>query len=589
MTGGVDVESATTECGLNMDEIVVPVVVSQVDTYVGYLADIFLSGYPIFPVVSTPENYQEAEAFQSIVEDHAMRGRYARHFLINFYDAMKYNFTASEIEWCQLDNYSMPDALDSLTTGKRGPQAQGMSINKIKRLDPYNIIYDRRVDPVDVPYSGTYAGYVEILPEMELKRRLNYYKKTGFGYNETKSFGSGYAAHAAPFAIGHYKEKPQISNIIARSSLQNASIADWDNFFLGEKYRSKNRRDYSDMFVHTTLYCRLIPQAMNIGGTDSHMPQVWKLCVINDHFVVYAARIFTIYDTLPIYISQPREDGFGIQTNSVGENAIDFQEGASRLFGIRLNAARRAVMDRAIYDPDLISASHLNSPIPAPKIPLRDRSLISGKGIAEAYHQIPFDSRGTESVISDLATVLGLADQVNGTNKPSQGQFQRGNKTRREWVDTMEGAHNRLRLPAISMEMQFFLPLKEQIKLNIFQNSGSVAGTYQNPGNGDIYQVDAEMIERIRTKVQQFQIADGFHPAEKLASGDVLQMGFQTIQNSPLLAQHFGPALPYIFSHLMQLGGVKRFDQYIQMAQRMMEKEGGAASGGIPPAPTPAV
>lgn len=583
-TGGVDTTSATTHCGINLEEITVPVVVSQVDTYVGYLADIFLSGYPLFPVVSTPDSMKEAEAFQSIIEDHAMRGRYARQFLMNFYDGVKYNLTAAEIAWYQQDTYSYPDALESLS-GRGGPQPQGLSINQIKRLDPYNLIYDRRVEPVDVPYAGTYAGYVEAIPEIDLKRKLLRYNTTGFGYNTNVAFNKGYGAIAAPFAIGHYKEKPQISNIIARQSLQNASLTDWDAFMLGDKYRRQSRGDYSDMFVHTTLYCRIIPSAVGISGPNSDRPQVWKLCVVNDHYIVHAMRIFTIYDMLPIIIGQPREDGFGIQTNSIGENGIDFQEGASKLFGIRLSSARRAVMDRAIYDPEMINSSHLNSPMPAPKIPLRDRSAIAGKTIEQAYKQIPFDSRGTETVINDLATVLSLADQVNGTNKPTQGQFQRGNKTRREWTDTMEGAYNRLRLPALCFEMQFFTPLKEQIKLNIFQNSGEVEGTYQNPGNGDLYEVDAQMIEQIRKKVHKFQVADGFHPAEKIASGDILQFGFQTIQNSPQLQASYGPALPYIFAHMMQLGGVKGFDQYTQMAQRLMQQSPNGQQP-VTPAPT---
>lgn len=579
MTGGVDRSTADIECGLNLDEITIPVVVSQVDTYVGYLADIFLSGYPIFPVVSTPESYKEAEAFQSIIEEHAVRSRYARQFLMNFYDGIKYNLTAAEIAWHQIDTYSYPSALDLLNPDPQAPKPQGLSINRIKRLDPYNLIYDRRVEPADVPYCGTYAGYVEVLPEIELKRKLIQYQKTGFGYYTNQAFTAGYGAIAAPFAIGHYKEKPQISNYISRQSLQNGSLMDWDSYMLG-KQNSKVRGNYSDMFTHTTLYCRLIPANLGITGPGNDIPQVWKICIVNDTYVVYAAREYTIYDMLPIIIAQPREDGFGMQTNSVGESAIDFQEGASKLFGIRLNSARRAVMDRAIYDPDMINPSHLNSPIPAPKIPLRDRSQIAGKTIEQAYKQIPFDSRGTETVINDLATLLGLAETVNGTNKPIQGQFQKGNKSRKEWEDTMGGAHNRLRLPALSYEIQFFLPLKEQIKLNIFQHPGEIEGTYQNPGNGDIYEVNMEMIEQIKKKVKQFKIADGMLPSDKIAASDVLQFGFQTIQNSPILQQHYGPALPYIFAHMMQMGGVMGFDQYTQMALRMQQQ--GQANGQLP-------
>jgi hypothetical protein len=564
---GVDVAAGSTICSTSESKITLPITVSQVDSYVGYLADIFCSGYPIFPVVSPPLKRKEAEGLQSIIDDHAMRGRYVRQMMMNMFDAVKYDLSACELDWCPLDTYAIPDAYSSLTDGRNGAQKSVFSINKMNRISPYNLIMDRRVAPVDVPYMGEYAGYVEAISGIELERRINYYNYTGNAYNTNSARKAGIdpISGVGFYVLGCYREIPQVSNTLVAPNLRTAGLVDWGHYLTGvPDFKGGRPNYYSSMYESVTLYVRIIPKNHKIYNEEGSLPQVWKLVILNDEILIYAARIYSVYDTLPIYISQPREDGLGLQSISVGEGAIDFQETASQLFQIRINSARRAIMDRAIYDPTMINPSHLSGGSVSPKIPLRDRSQSAGRTIEDAYKQIPFDSRGTETVIQDVGTLLKMADNLNGTNQPFQGQFQKGNKTRKEWTDTMEGATNRLRLSALAMEYQFFLPIKEQIKLNIFQYGAT--GPYQNAQTGSMVEVTPELLDSIRKNIQAFQLADGFHPAEKLASTDVLSAGMQLMMNSPVLAAQLGPALPQIWAHLMSLGGVKGIDQYLPQA-----------------------
>jgi hypothetical protein len=283
---------------------------------------------------------------------------------------------------------------------------------------------------------------------------------------------------------------------------------------------------------------------------------------------------------IPVFFTQPFEDGFAMQTKSLAENSIPFQEAASDLFSIRLNSARRAISDRAIYDPQMINPSDINAPYPAPKIPLRDGNSLSGKKITDAYAQIPFDSRGTETVVSDMGQVIGMADRMHGLNQPMQGQFQKGNKTRKEWDDTMEAGKNRMRLPALAIEYQMMLPIKEMIKLNIYQYG--VDGVFQDMTNGKSYKIDRQALEEIRTKVGGFKLADGFHPAEKMASTQMIQEGMAMISQSPVLQATLGPLLPAMWAHLMSLGGVKGLDQYIPQ-----QPAGQAGQPAQPAAPAP--
>ena len=40
--------AGSTPCSIQVDELIVPIVISQADGFVGYLAELYLSGYPIF-------------------------------------------------------------------------------------------------------------------------------------------------------------------------------------------------------------------------------------------------------------------------------------------------------------------------------------------------------------------------------------------------------------------------------------------------------------------------------------------------------------------------------------------------------------
>ena len=575
---GEDVlRSELNACGISIDEITIPIVISHIDSYVGYLADVYLSGYPIFPVVSDPDNMEEAEAFQSILDVHALQGRYSRQLGMAFTDASKYNFCAAEVDWAPLSDYELVSALAQVKDNKPQFQPSKSHFNKIKRLDPYNTIIDLSVLPVDVPMHGEFGGYIEMLSHVELRRKLAYYESTTNGYNTSQAQFSSLDT-VGTVGSQYYKEKPRISNYITDRQYRNGIVFDWIGYLTGTRHSSG--KQFHNCYEHLVLYARIIPSMLGIENVPAkNSPQVWKFCYVNHEKLVYAARMYNTHDSLPIYIGQPYEDGFGFQTPSVAENAIPFQSAASKLFSIRLNAARRAVMDRALYDPQMINASHMNSPVPAAKIPIRDNSRINGKTLEEAYKQIPFDSKGTETVISDMASVISIADRTNGINQPFQGQFQKGNKSRKEWTDTMEGATNRPRLRALSLEYQFILPIKEQIKFNVFQYG--VTGNYQSPQTGTSYEITPELMERMKKKISQFKLADGFHPSDKIASVEVLQLGMQTISNSPVIQQQWGPALPRMFAHLMSLGGVTGLEQYLPKQNPQAAPTGPAA----PPAP----
>ncbi len=553
------IDAAHTPVGVHaLPSTTPPIVVSQVDSMVGYLADVFLSGYPIFPIVSSPADKADAEALEALIDDHSVLGGYPRQLLMFLRDCVKYNMGALEVDWKSIEQYTSMDEL--LEPGTQKVQTDNKSYTSVQRSDPYNTIWDRTVAPGDVSKEGDYAGHVKLLSRTKLKRLLNRLSNDGEVFNTAEALAAGYVG-AADYSA--YRVHPQISKYVAAK--RPLSEINWYSYLTGRP-ESSNSDLYSENYELLTLYVRIQPGDFYMNVPGKRTPQIWKLLVVNQNLVVQAKRIISAYDCLPMIFGQPYEDGLGYQTQSLAEANIPFQDAASTLLNIRFNAARRAVSDRALYDPTMISPSDINAPVPAPKIPVRLNKLDSTRKISDYYHQIPFDARGTESTVQDARMIFDFSKDLMGINGPQQGQFQRGNKSVKEWNDVMGNSDNRLRCAALCLEFQVFVPLKEILKLNIMQYGDDAIVVSRNTGESIMVK-----ISQLRKKVLAFRVADGFTPKSKLASADMLRELMLMISQSPILQQAYGPGLADMFAHLAQLGGVRDLSQYKPNDQQMAQ------------------
>lgn len=552
---GIDtIPEGQTGCGncFDDDDVIPPIVVAQVDSFVAYLSEVFLTGSPLFPVVSNPTNKAWAEKLEVLLDDHAQLGKYTRQLALFIRNAVKYNFSAIELDWTSIEKFSVADSIE--TTSGRTVDRSERKFTKLKNLNVRNTVWDASIAPGDVAEHGDYAGYVERLSRMKLKRLLNKWTKEGKVYNADKAMGSAGVVQTAPTI--NYREDPQISDYIDQSTTRGRDGLDWEAWMDNRPSKRGNKGAMGAVYEIFYLYARIMPADFGITAPGPNTPQIWKFAIVNNNCMVYASRVISAYDYLPILFGQPLEDGLNYQTQSVAEGEIPFQKAAATLFNIRFAAARRAVSDRALYIPDMIKPSDINSPVPAPKIPVHI-SALSNKKIGDAYAQIPFDMRGTETTIQDAATIVQFSNQLHGVNAPRQGMFQKGNKSVKEWDDTMGSSDGRMRMPALILEAQVFTPMKDMMKLNIFQYGEDAEVTSQVSGET----LDVKMNE-LRQQVLTFRIADGYTPKAKLANTGSLTELMGMINQSPILQQAYGGHLPGMFSHFATLLGIKGFDQY---------------------------
>jgi len=524
--------------------VTVPVVMPQVEAAVTYQTSVFLTGQPIFGWVAAPDSEDAAVQYQTIIEENSIRGGWVQQFMIAFRDMFKYNLGIVEVSWDRQVTAAIETDISFGTQGK--PKEVIWEGNCVKRLDPYNTFWDSRYKPTSLYKDGEFCGYTELMSRVHLKKFINELPDKMVS-NIKAAFESGMGANAAG-GVGGIESfyMPRI-NPEALMQQDPKRSTDWMSW-AGILERPQGEMLYKNLYEVTTLYARIIPQDFRLRVPSANTPQVWKFIFVNHQVLIYAERQTNAHNYLPCLFGQPNEDGLGYQTKSLAANARPFQEIASALVNSAMAARRRAISDRGIYNPSLISEHHINSDSPTAKIPMRPAGY--NKTPNEAYYPIPFRDDQSAVAFQELPQILQMANTVNGQNQAKQGQFVKGNKTQHEYESVMANANGRDQSTSLLLEAQLFTPLKEILKINTLQYQ---AGTsIFSPTRKEVIKIDPV---KLRQSFATYKITDGLIPTDKVISAEEFAVAMQTIASSPQIgaAYNIGP----MFSYLMKTRNVE--------------------------------
>lgn len=529
--------------------IKVPIVSSETQTVAAYLAKVFINKVRLFPVVSPEGDAPAAMALQAIIAKDARYQRWGRQLLKFLNLAARYNVQGIEVENIYQKDTQVSNGEDVDTVQLDVTET---SVTRLYTIDMYNALFDYRVEPADVTIDGEYVGYNKIVSKTWLKAYGNMLSTRKQGYNLKEAYESSMSGTEQ-----YWHEKPDVTSV-QQSSIENQE--DWFNW-IGILDDPIPRMTSSSYFI-TRLYVRIIPGEFKIG-TSQH-PVIIKLTVVNLSYIIEYEEILTPLNALPILFSDLEEDGFGYQTKSVGENVLPYQEAATELLATRMEGSKRAIADRAIYDPLWIDKNDVNSRTTAAKIPLKRKLTAAGPRakLQDTYYQIPFEGQGVVNAVADLQLVLQLKDNLTGSNFLSRGQSLPGNRTLGEVDQLGESSDDKLVVKAIRVEEQVFTILKLILKSNILQSTIIEDKTF-DPDTG---KVSSATLQELRTAMLDFRIADGLKPKSAMRSPEVLSTALQFVQNSPELNQThdvggifedtMGVLDIDISKHRRQLGGI---------------------------------
>lgn len=526
--------------------VTVPVVMPQVEAAVTYQASVFLTGNPIFGVVASPMFMDEALQMETVIDDQAVRGGWARQLMMFFRDGFKYNYSALEVEWSREVTAALETDLN-FSASQAKPKEVIWEGNSIKRLDPYNTFFDARVPLTEMHTKGEFAGYTELMSRVQLKAFINKLPDK-MVENIVPAFESGLGAAVGGFSSGGIESYyiPQL-NPDAIINKNPRATTDW-MAWAGVTGAMGNgvKINYKNLYEVTTIYGRIIPSDFGMKVPSPNTPQIWKFVIINHSVLIYAERQTNAHGWIPILFGQPQEDGLMYQSKSLAQNVKPIQDVSTALMNSMIASRRRAISDRVLYDPSRISEHHINSDNPSAKIPVRPAAY--GKAVGEAVYPFPFRDDQAGIITQEIQQLNAFANVISGHNQAQQGQFVKGNKTLHEYADVMAHANGRDQMVSMLYEAQIFTPLKTILKTNILQYQGGVS--LFNREQQKVVQIDPV---KLRKAILEFKVSDGLTPTDKLINADAFQVSLQVLGSSPAIAQGYNVAP--MFSYLMKTQG----------------------------------
>lgn len=507
--------------------IEVPITFTKLDAEVSYQVGVFLTGFPIFGAVANDQYMDAALQMQALMGRDQQKFNWVAELILVLRDGLTYNICATDTYWHQ----------EYYTQGKEKNSGQGIKYegNAIKRIDPYNLIWDTSVKPNKVCTDGSFAGYVERKPYVATKKFL---QSLSDEHKITQNIGP--ALKSAMGTSLYYNPKIRQET--------TATSDDWAAFFGFES--ANGYSNDSGLYDITTLYARVIPKDLNIIAPRSGDPDVYKLIYLNGT-IVYAQRIDT--NSFPIVICQPSDYGHGVEDKGFSENLTDVQDVATSLQIARMKSMRRSVSDRALYDPSKLDARHLSSDHPEAKIPVKNAHNL--KSLSDAYYRIPFEDSLAPVYGQEFAMINSYADDISGVNKAAQGNFVKGNKTLFEFQDIMQNSRARSQVRSIVFEATLFHPIKEILKENYV--NFAIAEQLFDRATKNLVEVDPQTIQ---DALVEFKISDGLLPSSKLINSDTLQLAFQMMATVPGFAQQYDA--PKMAVRLLKGAGMEDLDDY---------------------------
>lgn len=504
----------------------VPIVMPQVETQLADLSSIFLTGYPIFGVVAPPEHQDLAAVMEAQIADNSIRFGWHRNLTLAIRDGLKYNLQAVECTW---ETLKVGSVLSAMKENSNELETTGVQVdyagNKIERWDLYNTVLDPRVAPAKMHEDGEFAGRSELISRTVLKKRMLQLPR-GTLINATKAFESGSGTITNTPGVNQFYI-PVINNnaLIDPASHQH----DW-MVIMG---MDQAKIHYAPSYEWSVLYVRLIPSEHKIQVPNApKTPRIFKLIVINRSVLIYCQPVETAHDFLPVFFGQPIEDGLNYQTKGFAENQEPFQNIATGMWASIMEGQRRQVYDRLLYDPDRVRKEDINKADAVGRIAVRNKSY--SKSVAEGVAALPYRNENQANTQQLLREVSMMADEAAGSNRAARGQFQKGNRTRAEYEDVMSGIVGRTRTMAMALESQFFMPLKETVKLNTLQ--------FQTPADflerktNTLLKLDPAALRKARIFMK---ISDGLLPSSKLMSSDLMTNITNAVLTIPALQAEY--------------------------------------------------
>lgn len=549
------------------------------ESYHSYYTSTYLGTDKVFSMTSTNENKEKAQKFDIVMGDQEKQNNWRSHLGRWFLDISKYNLGAVDVSWhTKLGYKTTVDRSTSIPKTSR--EAIIWKGNRIQHIDMYNFIFDHAVDLIELSERGEFAGYIELLSQVELFKLIKRLKtdtdQTIYDQasRENPAFDIYKVAQANTTKFNMDYREPNVTPL-GQTSIPKKAEIDWAREF-GFSSDNSQKTGYTVM----KFYFQIVPSSMDFPKTGTladETVEMWEFHLLNGTHLLASKRLDNAHGLLPIAIAQTDADSLGINSAGPMQVAIPYSKMAKQLMDRVFAGADKSIRDRAIFDKKYLDNDIINSAIPDAKMSTKV-SLPVGKSIRDVYHSIQ-GGPDTTGLANNVESVMQAGMRAAGTNDRLAGQLTPGNRTLEEFSQVQNAATNKQFIRALIVEATAMTYIKRIIKMNIVQYQEAVT-IYDPSANQN---VDIDPVELYQAEVD-YKIADGLLPTDNMLSPNVQQQLLTLFGLIPDAFVEYDTAA--IVAHILQQSSGINMDQY-KLPKGNGGVPGGAESNTPPPAVTP--
>ncbi len=534
---GAQDSSKVDASGLPLD-IIPPnaVVYANAMELAAYLCAVYAYKNPIIDVPTLPNAPHVTEAVKAKLQRDSNAGNWALEMIKIIQSAVFYNLSPAEVR---------------LTSTKD---------NSLRAIDPQNCFYDVSVSPDRVSMDGMYAGYTEVVTltmlyrimsavpnefvsraAQQLLTNINALEQVAMLRAETQGFVGAYR----DTTVSSQLAKALGMGLIEGAQASGGGAVNWNAFYDNldipkDSPASQRMKISANTFELTTYYRRAMPAWLELPpktyssytGSAGQLP-VFRILILNHTYLLACEPVKEQHGRIPMMFGS-------ITADSSGSVALAYTEslGATQIYTDKLNAARieairRALSDRGLYDSELVDGDAIKNRGAAAQIPVNGHALKDrDKSIRDAYLHLPFDASGVSALLGMLGESQNFAERISGNNAQMQGGRLPGNKTALEAQREASFGEGRFRVYSIIFQQTFMMPFKIILRSNMGESTSVL--TYYDAAAGV---KKALTPQEFKDNEFDFELSDGQLPSSKLLSPEAVGQLITAVIQVPELRQ----------------------------------------------------
>jgi hypothetical protein len=553
-------------------KMVVPVAHAQINTFVAFLHANYNQRERFFELQGAKDNQKSAKVAEALLERDLNYNKWQAKLHQALLDIARFGLAVMKTGWTR-ETQRIMQAQDVAPTTEylglvQAPQKQVVEVealkylgNKVMNVSPYRFFPDTRL-PISRFQEGEFCASEDEYTYTALKKMEKDGDIAGVKFIK-------------PMTKQQFEQRGQ-----TRLQSENPTLVDETMTGGGQS---------KGVYILTEIQRVIIPSEYEVDGEplgEEDYPCKYNIWYVNDSRIVKCEKLGYIHDQFTYDVGQYTPDMHELVNEALAGSIDALQSVITWFINARVTNVRKVIGNQLVVDPELVNMQDVRDRAGV----IRMKPQASRLGIDRAIKQL--DIRDvTSGHVSDAAFLKDMVQETTGITENALGQFSSGRRSATEAKNVNAGATLRLKLIAVLLWNEMFVPMGEKMLSNLRQGLDEETLVKVVGIDTAVAGQEEQFLPVTNADIlgpSEFCMFDGTLPTEKVFNAQVLQEVLGAILKNPQVAIALQLDPKAMLLEMMELRGIRNPQRFFlkgvpQDVGQQPQQPGGA--GPNPPQP----